>query len=140
MREDKKREMGLKGCGSSIVEGGFERSVSPATWERRIRDVGGEMGFAGMKKSFALVDRVHTELKVGGGEVEWIEYGGTARRSVGDLGPASVCWVELRLSLIGAWGGAEGRWVSDPCALSLSLSLSLSVCESWKSFEGKMRV
>ena len=29
-----------------------------------------------------------------------------------------------------AWGGAKGRWVSDPCALSslsLSLSLSLSV-------------
>ena len=124
-RREEKRD-GFEGCGSGIVEGGFERSVSPAMWERRIRDVGGEMGFAGMKKSFALVDRVHTELKVGGGEVEWIGYGGTARRSVGDLGPTSVCWVELRLSLIGAWGGAEGRWVSDPCALSLSLSLFVS--------------
>ena len=31
MREEKKREMGLKGCGLGIVEGGFERSVSPAT-------------------------------------------------------------------------------------------------------------
>ena len=124
-RREEKRD-GFEGCGSGIVEGGFERSVSPAMWERRIRDVGGEMGFAGMKKSFALVDRVHTELKVGGGEVEWIGYGGTARRSVGDLGPTSVCWVELRLSLIGAWGGAEGRWVSDPCALSLSLSVFVS--------------
>ena len=124
-RRKEKRD-GFEGCGSGIVEGGFERSVSPATWERRIRDVGGEMGFAGMKKSFALVDRVHTELKVGGGEVEWIGYGGTACRSVGDLGPTSVCWVELRLSLIGAWGGAEGRWVSDPCALSLSLSVFVS--------------
>ena len=35
--------------GSGIVEGGFERSVSPATWERRIGDVGGEMGFAGVR-------------------------------------------------------------------------------------------
>ena len=33
MREEKKREMGLKGCGSGIVEGGFERSVSLVTWE-----------------------------------------------------------------------------------------------------------
>ena len=33
MREEKKREMGLKGCGSGIVEGGFERSVSSAMWE-----------------------------------------------------------------------------------------------------------
>ena len=96
------------------------------------------MGFTSMRESIALVDRVHAELKVGRGEVEWIGYGSAAHQSVGDLGPTSVCWVELRLSLIGAWGGAEGRWVSDPCALSLSLSLS--VCESWKSFEGKMRV
>ena len=101
------------------------------------------MGFVGMRESFALVDRVHVELKVGGGEVEWIRYGGTARRSVGDLESASACGVELHLSLVGTWGGAEGRWVSNPCALSslsLSLSLSLSVCKSWKSFEGKMRV
>ena len=88
------------------------------------------MGFAGVRESFALVDRVHTELKVGRGEVEWIGYGSAACRSVGDLEPASACGVELRLSLVGAWGGAEGRWVSDPCALSslpLSLSLSLSI-------------
>ena len=83
------------------------------------------MGFASMREMFSLLDRVHTELKVGRGEVEWIGYGGTARRSVGDLRLASACGVELRLSL-GAWGGAEGRWVSDPCALS-SLSLSLSL-------------
>ena len=61
---------GFEGCGSGIVEGGFKRSVSPATWERRIRDVGGEMGFAGVRVGFALVDRVHAELEVGGGEVE----------------------------------------------------------------------
>ena len=30
MREEKKREIGLKGYGSGIVEGGFERSVSLA--------------------------------------------------------------------------------------------------------------
>ena len=94
------------------------------------------MGFASMREMFSLLDRVHAELKVGRGEVEWIGYGGTARRSVGDLRLASACGVELRLSL-GAWGGAEGRWVSDPCALS---SLSLSLCESWKLFKGKMRV
>ena len=56
--------------GSSIVEGGFERSVSLAAWERRIRNVGGEMGFADVRESFALVDQVHVELEVGGGEVE----------------------------------------------------------------------
>ena len=56
--------------GSGIVDGGFERSVLPTAWDRRIRDVGGEMGFAGVRKSFALVDRVHVELEVGGGEVE----------------------------------------------------------------------
>ena len=98
-----------------------------------------------MKESFALVDWVHAELKVDEGEVEWIRYGGTACRSEGDLEPASACGVELRLSLVGAWGGAERRWVSDPYVLSslplsLSLCLSLSPCECWKSFEGKMRV
>ena len=131
MREEKKREMGLKGCGSGIVEGGFERSVSLMTWERQIEDVGGEMGFLGMRESFALVDWVHAKLKVGKGKVEWIRYDGVARRSVGDLEPTFACGVELCLSLVGAWGGVEGRWVSDPCALSsLSLSLSLSLCES----------
>ena len=29
----------------------------------------------------------------------------------GDLEPASTCGVELHLSLVGAWGGAEVRWV-----------------------------
>ena len=33
----------------------------------------------------------------------------------GDLEPASTCGVELHLSLVGAWGGAEVRWLSD-CA------------------------
>ena len=70
MKEEKKREMGLKGCGLGIMKGGFERCVSPAAWERRIGDVGGEMGFAGVRVGFALVDRVHAELEVGGGEVE----------------------------------------------------------------------
>ena len=35
--------------GSGIVEGGFERSVSPVMWELQIGDVGGEMGFASMR-------------------------------------------------------------------------------------------
>jgi len=65
VREEKKREMGLKGYGSGIVEGRFERSVSTALWEGRIGDVGGEMGFAGVRESFALVDRVHLEFEVG---------------------------------------------------------------------------
>ena len=90
------------------------------------------MGFTGVRESFSLVDWVHAKLKVGGGEVEWIGYGGTAL--VGNLEPVSVCGVELRLSLDCAWGEVEGKW--DPYALSLSLSLR----ESWKSFEGKMRV
>ena len=66
------------------------------------------------------------QSSVGGSEVEWIGYGGATCRIVGDLRPTSACGVELRLSFVGAWGGAEGRWVSDPCALSLSLSLSVS--------------
>ena len=69
MREKKKREIGLKGCGLGIVDGGFEKSVLLAMWERWIGDVGGEMGFAGVRESFAFVDWVHAELKVGGGEV-----------------------------------------------------------------------
>ena len=56
MIEEKKREMGLKGCGSGIVDGGFERSVSLRTWGRRIGYVGGETGLASMRGSFALVD------------------------------------------------------------------------------------
>ena len=56
--------------GSGIVEGGFKRSVSPMMWERRIGDVGGEMGFTRVRESFALVDQVHAKLKMGGGEVE----------------------------------------------------------------------
>ena len=68
--------------GSGIIEGGFELSVSPAAWERRIGDVGGEMGFAGVREGFALVDRVHAKLEVGGGEVDWIGYDGAAHRSM----------------------------------------------------------
>ena len=56
--------------GSGIVEGEFERSVSSAAWERWIGDVGGEMGFAGVRESFALVDQVHAKLEVGESEVE----------------------------------------------------------------------
>ena len=56
--------------GSSIVEGGYKRSVSLVAWERRIGDVGGEMGFARVRESFVLVDQVHAKLEVGGGEVE----------------------------------------------------------------------
>ena len=62
MKEEKKREMGLKGCGSGIVEGGFKRSVSSAMWEQWIVDVGGEMGFTCVRESFALVDWVHAKL------------------------------------------------------------------------------
>ena len=35
--------------GLGIIEGGLERSVLPAMWERQIVDVGGEMGFAGVR-------------------------------------------------------------------------------------------
>ena len=39
----------------------------------QIEDVGGGYGFAGVREIFSLVDRVHAELEVGGGEVEWEE-------------------------------------------------------------------
>nr|POE62687.1 hypothetical protein CFP56_23219 [Quercus suber] len=68
--------------------------------EQRIGEVGGEMGFASVRESFALVDRVHAELKVGGGEVEWIGYSGAARQSVGDLGPTFACRSCVSLSLV----------------------------------------
>ena len=106
--------------GSSIVEGGYKRSVSPAAWERRIGDVGGEMGFAGVRENFVLVDQVHAKLEVGGGEVEWEKRrkggkptgveGKTAALLVGvwvDLGPALACGVELCLPLVNVWGGAK---------------------------------
>ena len=48
MREENKREIGLKGCGSGIVEGRFERSVLLVAREQWIGDVGGEMGFVGV--------------------------------------------------------------------------------------------
>ena len=38
--------------------------------ERRIGDVGGEMGFIDVGVGFALVDWIHAELEVGGHEVE----------------------------------------------------------------------
>ena len=120
VREEKKREMGLKGCGSGIVEGGFARSVSSTAWERQIRDVRGQMGFADVRVGFALVDRVHAELEVGGGKVEW-EKRRKGRKPIGvegkttalligvwvDLGPTSMCKVELCLPFVGAWGGVE---------------------------------
>ena len=62
--------MGLKGCRSSIVKGGFERSVLPVALKQRIGVVGGEMGFIDVGVGFALVDWIHAELEVGGREVE----------------------------------------------------------------------
>ena len=94
-------------------------------WERRVGDVGDGMGFAGVRKSFSLVDRVHAELKVSGGEVEWIGYGGAARQSVGDLRLASACgWSCISLSLV---HGMElrGDGFQTPVLFLLSLSLSL---------------
>jgi len=89
------------------------------------------MGFAGVRESFVLVNRVHAELKVGGGEVECIGYNATAHQSVGDLGLASACGVELR---------GDGFRTPMLFLLFLSLSFYLSICEFWNSFEGKMRV
>ena len=42
----------------------------PIDWlrRRRIGDVGGGYGFAGVREIFALVGQVHAELEVGGGE------------------------------------------------------------------------
>ena len=71
--------------GSGIVKSGFERSVSPVMWELLIGDVGGEMGFAGVR---------------------------------GNLRLASACGVELRLSLVGAWGRAMSShrgWIGGAC-------------------------
>ena len=84
------------------------------------------MGFATMRESFALVDWVHAELKVGGGEVEW-EKRRKGRKPTGakgktavllikvwvDLKPASACGVELCLPLVSAWGGVEELGKSD---------------------------
>ena len=92
--------------GSGIVEGGFERSVSLATWERQIRDVGGEMGFIGVRESFALVDRVHAELEVG--EVRLSE----RREENGENGDATRQRVGGPQTDVGAWDGAlfPSRW------------------------------
>ena len=88
----------------------------PIDWLRwrRIRDVGGGYGFAGIREIFALVDCGHVELKVGGGErrEEKGENSPDWRRSVGwscvgvwvDIEPSMECGVELCLSVIGAWG------------------------------------
>ena len=68
------------------------------------------MGFAGVRESFSLVDRVHAELEVGGVREEKKrekthrsggENGDAARRSVG--GPRTG---------ISVWGGAlsPSRW------------------------------
>ena len=50
--------------GSGIVESGFERSVSPAMWELRIGDVGGEMGFAGVRGDLGLAFACGVELRI----------------------------------------------------------------------------
>ena len=67
-----------------------------------------------MSEIFALVDRVHVELEVGGGErrEEKGENSPNLHQSVGwscvgvwvDVGPLTECGVELRLSVIDAWG------------------------------------
>ena len=82
--------------------------------QRQIEDVGGGYGFAGVREIFALVDWVHAELEVGGGEKreEKGENSSDWRRSVGwscvgvwvDIEPSMECGVELCLSVIGAWG------------------------------------
>ena len=65
-----------------------------------------------MRENFALVDWVHADLKVGGGErrEEKGENSSDWRQSVGwsyvgvwvDVGPSTECGVELCLSVIGA--------------------------------------
>ena len=67
-----------------------------------------------MREIFALVDRLHTELEVGAGErrEEKGENSPDYRQSVGwscvrvwvDVEPATKCGVELRLSVVSAWG------------------------------------
>ena len=67
-----------------------------------------------MSEIFALVDRVHVELEVGGGErrEEKGENSADWRRSVGwsyigvlvDVEPLTECGVELCLSVVDAWG------------------------------------
>ena len=85
----------------------------PIDWLHRqqIKDVGGGYGFTGVREIFALVDWVHAELEVGGGEKreEKGENSSDWRRSVGwscvgvwvDVGPSTKCGVELHLSVIG---------------------------------------
>ena len=72
------------------------------------------VGFTSIREIFALVDQVHAELEVGGGErrEEKGENSPDWHRSMGwscvgvwvDIGPSMECGVELRLSIVGAWG------------------------------------
>ena len=67
-----------------------------------------------MNEIFALVDRVHVKLEVGGGErrEEKGENSSDWRRSVGwsyigvwvDVEPLTECGVELCLSVVDTWG------------------------------------
>ena len=60
--------MGLRGCGSSTIEGGFESKASLVTVKPQIGDVREGQGFAGVRESYGFMDRVHAELEVG---LEW---------------------------------------------------------------------
>ena len=88
----------------------------PIDWLRRlqIRDVGGGYSLIDVREIFALVDRVHAELEVGGGKrsEEKGENSPNWHRSVGwscvgvwvDVRPSTECGVELHLSVVSAWG------------------------------------
>ena len=126
--------------GSGIVEGGFERSVSLATWERQIGDVGGEMGFIGVRESFALVDRVHAELEVG--EVRLSE-----RREENGENPLVQRGKRRRYSSESGWTSDRRRGVGwSSVSLSLVRGVKLKSLASrivwseefWKCFEGKI--
>ena len=56
--------------GSSIVEGGFDRSVSLAAWERQIRNVGGEMGFGPCEECVEKCMSSHQIRKCAEGKME----------------------------------------------------------------------
>ena len=119
--------------GSSIVEGGYKRSVSPAAWERWIGDVGGEMGFAGVGRVLSW----------------WIRY------------MQSWKWVEVRLSERKeekgenppVWRGkqrhcsSECGWTSDQhwrvgwssVSLSLMCGVELKSLVSWSVWSEEFR-
>ena len=121
--------------GSSIVEGGFERSVSPAMWEQRIGNVGGEMGFASVGGGTS--DR---RLRVGWSCVSLSLVRGVELWALTVGGSATLVglWVELGL----AWGR---RWSSviteleeySWCMWGVRVRSVERVCEKCKSFKGK---